>query len=59
MTAAKIYILTIMLCAVGQPQCVMPQAISEHRTHYDCVKKVKFYGSDGNKLMLNYSFIWK
>ncbi len=38
MTAAKIYILTIMLCAVGQPQCVMPQVISEHETHYDCVK---------------------
>jgi hypothetical protein len=38
MTAAKIYILTIMLCAVGQPQCVMPQVISEHETHYDCVE---------------------
>lgn len=38
MTAAKIYILTIMLCAVGQPQCVIPQVISEHSTHYDCVK---------------------
>ena len=41
MTAAKIYILTIMLCAVGQPQCVMPQAISEHRIQpamSDCLK---------------------
>ena len=38
MTAAKIYILTIMLCAIGQPQCVMPQVITEHKTHYDCVK---------------------
>jgi len=39
MTVAKIYILTIMLCSVGQPQCVLPQVISEHNTHYDCVKK--------------------
>ena len=38
MTAAKIYILTIMLCSVGQPQCVIPQVITEHETHYDCVK---------------------
>ena len=38
MTVAKIYILTIMLCSVGQTQCFSPVPISEHITHYDCVK---------------------
>ena len=34
MLTAKIYVLTIMLCAVGQPQCVMPQVNTEHKTHF-------------------------
>ena len=38
MTAAKIYVLTILLCSVGQPKCIVPQVITEHKTHYECVK---------------------
>ena len=59
MTAAKIYILTIMLCSVGQPQCVMPQVITEHETHYDCVKHGMgdgyeiLFGSDLTKQQIN------
>ena len=59
MTAAKIYILTIMLCAVGQPQCVIPQVITEHNTHYDCVKHGMgdgyeiLFGSDLTKQQIN------
>ena len=59
MTAAKIYILTIMLCAVGQTQCVMPQVISEHETHYDWVKNGMgdgyeiLFGSDLTKQQIN------
>tara|TARA_B110000444_G_C18623040_1_gene493093 strand:+ start:44 stop:277 length:234 start_codon:yes stop_codon:yes gene_type:complete len=59
MISAKIYILTIMLCAVGQTQCVMPQGISEHLTHYDCVKSgmgdgyAVLFGSDLTKKQVN------
>ena len=48
-----------MLCSVGQPQCVLPQVISEHETHYDCVKNGMgdgyeiLFGSDLTKQLIN------
>jgi len=64
MLTAKIYVLTIMLCAVGQPQCVMPQVITEHKTHYDCVKHGMgdgyeiLFGSDLTKKQINNSKLY-
>ena len=64
MLTAKIYVLTIMLCAVGQPQCVMPQVITEHKTHYDCVKHGMgdgyeiLFGSDLTKKQINNSRLY-
>jgi hypothetical protein len=64
MLTAKIYVLTIMLCAVGQPQCVMPQVITEHKTHYDCVKHGMgdgyeiLFGSDLTKQQINNSKLY-
>ena len=64
MTAAKIYVLTILLCSVGQPQCVLPQVITEHKTHYDCVKHGMgdgyeiLFGSDLTKQQINRSQLY-
>jgi hypothetical protein len=64
MTAAKIYVLTILLCSVGQPKCIVPQVITEHKTHYECVKHGMgdgyeiLFGSDLTKQQINDSKLY-
>ena len=64
MTVAKIYVLTILLCSVGQPKCIVPQVITEHKTHYECVKHGMgdgyeiLFGSDLTKQQINDSKLY-
>jgi len=64
MIATKIYVLTILLCSIGQPNCIIPQVITEHKTHYECVKHGMgdgyeiLFGSDLTKQQINDSKLY-